>query len=89
MGNKLDLNEWRFKKGEIVTLHWICSPYRDQSGRWVVYVVFINDKGTMLGSKYPWGTLPYFKIGHLYRDGLHLGPSGKKGKIIKIKIPDV
>lgn len=38
---KLKLRPWEFEKDEKMRLYWLCSPFRDETGRWTIKAVFV------------------------------------------------
>lgn len=65
----LRLRPWPFKKDEVVELYWICSPYRNTRGRWRIKAAFLSKNGKLTIEEFPWGSLPYLRVGQKYADG--------------------
>lgn len=71
--SSVKLRPWDFDKGEEVRLHWLCSPHRDNEGRWRVKAVFLTEGSPCFHViDFPWGTLPLLRMGRSYVDGLLL-----------------
>ena len=65
--------QWPFQPDEVVTLAWICSPYRTSGDgkvhQWRMNVVFVNDQGESQTVKTSWRQLPLLKMGQYYCNG--------------------
>lgn len=65
--------KWPFQPGEVVTLAWICSPYRTEGDgkvhQWRMNLVFVNEHGESHVVKAAWRQLPLLKMGQYYKDG--------------------
>lgn len=81
----LRLRPWPFEKGETVELYWFCSPYLNKQGRWRLRVAFLTKSKEIEIIEYPWGILPFIKLGQKYVDGVPLGIS-KTGTIGSLNI---
>ena len=65
----LKLNPWPFDKGEEVLLYWLCSPFQNTEGLWILTVVFKRLSTQEFAKvEYPWGTLPLLSLGRIYKD---------------------
>lgn len=82
--NIFKLKPWPFKIDEVAELYWICSPFQNQHGNWMIKSIFkYNNK--LCEVELPWGTLPYLRLGYKYKDGI-ASSSNKKGFIGQINI---
>ncbi len=73
---KLKLRPWKFPKGQKVILYWLCSPFRQADGSWVIQAAFLPPNSADFEVyEYPWGTLPALNVGWYYVDGLPAGPT--------------
>lgn len=71
--SSVKLRPWDFDKGEEVRLHWLCSPHRDNEGRWRVKAIFVTEGCPYFHPiDFSWGTLPLLRMGRSYVDGLLL-----------------
>ena len=67
----LKLNPWPFDKGEEVLLYWLCSPFQNPEGLWILTAVFKRlSAQEFVKVEYPWGTLPLLSLGRIYKDKL-------------------
>ncbi len=74
----LKFQNWPFKKGEKVSVHWFRSPYRKSNGEWVFDVVFRRSNGAIdHTATIPWGALPWLRIGQYVIDGKPMNNYGR------------
>lgn len=67
----LRLKPWPFPENHEAELVWFGSPYMDYKGNWRIRVAFrINASGIKIVS-YPFGTLPYLRIGQIYTNAAY------------------
>lgn len=85
--NIFKLRPWPFKIDEEVELYWLCSPFQNQYGNWIIKCVFKNNN-KLHEIELPWGTLPYLRLGQKYKNGI-ASSSNKKGFIGQIYIDSV
>lgn len=65
----LKLNPWPFNKDEAATLYWLCSPYQNSESLWIITAVFKNLRTSeLIAVEYPWGTLPFLRLGRIYKN---------------------
>lgn len=84
----LKLSPWPFDENEKVELFWLCSPYRDSENNRILTAVFKKSNNSLKLVEYPWGTLPYLRLGKYYSNGYPLHEQ-ERGSIININIPDL
>ena len=65
----LTLRSWPYPKGEEWELIWFGSPFMDYKDNWRIRVAFRNRTGEVNVHSYPWGTLPYLRMGQVFKDG--------------------
>lgn len=65
----LTLRSWPFPKDQEAELFWFGSPYMDYKGNWRIRVAFRTGSESVKIVSYPWGTLPYLRIGQIYING--------------------
>lgn len=65
----LTLRSWPFPHNEDMELIWFGSPFLDYKDNWRIRIAFRNSKGEIKTNTYPWGTLPYLRIGQVFRNG--------------------
>jgi len=74
----LKFQNWPFKKGEKVSVHWFRSPYREPNGEWVFDIVFRRLNGAIdHTATIPWGALPWLRIGQYVIDGKPMNNYGR------------
>lgn len=80
---RLKLRPWPFDQDEEVELFWLCSPYFDTDQNWMIKAVFRKKDHSLREVEYPWGTIPYLRLGQLYKNGylMDSNHTGEKGKI--------
>lgn len=71
--NRLSFKNWPFSKNEPVKLLWICSPHK-RDDTWMLSAVFQKQNGDLVEVEVPWGTLPFLRIGEIFRNKV---PSGR------------
>lgn len=65
------MNPWPFDKGEEVLLYWLCSPFQNPEGLWILTAIFKRlSTQECVKVEYPWGTLPLLSLGRIYKDKL-------------------
>ena len=70
---ELRFRNWPFAPNEIVTLHWLRSPYHVGSKKqWQMRAVFRREDGTLRDVAVPWGALPALCLGLPFSDGKHV-----------------
>lgn len=82
---EMKFKHWPFDKTEAVHLHWLRSPYHaGPMKQWQMQAVFRRENGTLHDLAVPWGALPVFRLGSVYRDGK---PTGKNhlGSLMRIR----
>lgn len=67
----LRLRSWPFPENSEVELVWFGSPFIDYKGNWRIRVAFRMHSGQLKVISYPWGTVPYLRLGQIYKDGLY------------------
>ena len=73
---EMKFKHWPFDKTEAVSLHWLRSPYHaGKMKQWQMQAVFRRENGTLHDLAVPWGALPAFRLGSVYRDGKLTGES--------------
>ena len=85
--SKLKLRPWKFAENEEVELYWHGDPYTNSEGLWMIKCMFRTASGTFTEISFPFGTLPYLKIGQTYIDGIISSEMGK-GKLYEIKMTE-
>lgn len=65
----LTLRSWPFPEKQEAELFWFGSPFMDYKGNWRIKVAFRTASMNIKLVSYPWGTLPYLRIGQIYTDG--------------------
>ncbi|HEY9697873.1 MAG TPA: hypothetical protein V6D10_11460 [Trichocoleus sp.] len=64
------LSDWQFDPREKVTLWWLRSPWRESIHRqWRITAVFKRESGEFKEVDFPWGLLPWLKLGQIFQDG--------------------
>ncbi|MCM3081681.1 Tn7-like element transposition protein TnsE [Brevibacillus invocatus] len=83
----LTLRTWPFQNNEPVELVWFGSPFLDYRGNWRIKVAFRDSRNTLKIETYPWGTLPYLRLGQVYINGETdpVKPLSGSGYVIKVK----
>lgn len=76
----LKLKKWPFEQGEVVELYWF-GPVKLRDDRWHVVVAFKSQNKDVVLVEYPWGTLPKFRIGQIYVDGVLQRTAAQEGII--------
>ncbi|MFD1954097.1 Tn7-like element transposition protein TnsE [Paenibacillus thailandensis] len=66
----LTLRSWPFPDNQGVELFWFGSPFMDYKGNWRVRVAFRTETGDLKVVSYPWGTVPYLRMGQVYTNGV-------------------
>lgn len=66
----LTLRTWPFPNNQGVELFWFGSPFMDYKGNWRVRVAFRTETGDLKVVSYPWGTVPYLRMGQIYTNGV-------------------
>jgi hypothetical protein len=67
----LKLKSWPFPENQEAELIWFGSPFTDYKGNWRVRVAFRAGSSVVKVGSYPWGTLPYLRIGQIYTNGVY------------------
>lgn len=67
----LRLRAWPFPEDQEAELFWFGSPFMDYKGNWRIRVAFRSASGEIKIVSYPWGTLPYLRIGQVYSNGVY------------------
>lgn len=67
----LKLKSWPFPENQDVELIWFGSPFMDYKGNWRIRVAFRTSASGIKVVSYPWGTLPYLRIGQIYSNGVY------------------
>jgi TnsE C-terminal domain len=82
----LTLRSWPFSNNEPVELVWFGSPFLDYRGNWRIKVVFRDSRGALKIESYPWGTLPYLRLGQVYVNGETdpVKPLSGSGYVVKV-----
>jgi hypothetical protein len=83
--SKLRLRPWKFAVDEEVELYWLGDVYTNSEGLWMINCMFRTANGTFTELSFPFGTLPYLKIGQKYIDGIISSDMGK-GKLYEVKM---
>ena len=83
--SKLRLRPWKFAEEEEVELYWHGDPYTNAEGLWMIKCMFRTASGTYTELSFPFGTLPYLKIGQKYIGGIISSEMGK-GKLCEVKM---
>lgn len=47
---KLKLRPWEYEKDEKMRLYWLCSPFKNDKGRWTIKAVFVPDSPEIFDS---------------------------------------
>ncbi|PSB34403.1 hypothetical protein [Stenomitos frigidus] len=82
------LSDWLFDPGEKVTLWWLRSPLREGMHRqWRTTAVFRRTSGEFREVDFPWGLLPWLRLGQVFEDGQPVWDT-KRGDIFRIQVPD-
>lgn len=82
------LSNWLFDPGEKVTLWWLRSPWREAMHRqWRITAVFRRASGEFREVDFPWGLLPWLRLGQVFEDGQPVWDT-KRGDIFRIQVPD-
>lgn len=66
----LRIKTWPFPEGQEAELIWFGSPHADYRGNWRLRVAFRATTGELKVISYPWGLLPYLRLGQIYTDGV-------------------
>lgn len=70
MSALIRLSNWPFDANEKVTLWWLRSPWRESIHRqWRITAVFKTTSGDLEEVDYPWGLLPWLRLGQVFQDG--------------------
>ncbi|MDC0764752.1 Tn7-like element transposition protein TnsE [Brevibacillus sp. AG] len=67
----LKLKSWPFPENQEAELVWFGSPFMDYKGNWRIRVAFRTSASGIKVVSYPWGTLPYLRIGQIYSNGVY------------------
>ncbi|WP_027087428.1 Tn7-like element transposition protein TnsE [Cohnella panacarvi] len=67
----LILKTWPFPEDQEAELIWFGSPHMDYKGNWRIRVAFRTSTSGIKVISYPWGTLPYLRIGQIYSNGIY------------------
>lgn len=67
----LKLKSWPFPENQEAELVWFGSPFMDYKGNWRIRVAFRTIASGIKVLSYPWGTLPYLRIGQIYSNGVY------------------
>lgn len=67
----LKLKSWPFSENQEAELIWFGSPFMDYKGNWRIRVAFRTSATGIKVVSYPWGTLPYLRIGQIYSNGVY------------------
>lgn len=82
------LSNWLFNPGEKVVLWWLRSPWREAVHRqWRITAVFRRASGEFREVDFPWGLLPWLRLGQVFEDGQPVWDT-KRGDIFRIQVPD-
>lgn len=67
----MKLKSWPFPENQEAELVWFGSPFMDYKGNWRIRVAFRTSASGIKVVSYPWGTLPYLRIGQIYSNGVY------------------
>ncbi|NHN35327.1 Tn7-like element transposition protein TnsE [Paenibacillus agricola] len=67
----LTLRSWPFPENHEAELIWFGSPFMDYKGNWRIRVAFRTKAAGIKIVSYPWGTIPYLRIGQIYSNGTY------------------
>ncbi|CAM4359334.1 Tn7-like element transposition protein TnsE [Paenibacillus alkaliterrae] len=67
----LTLKSWPFPENHEAELVWFGSPFMDYKGNWRIRVAFRTSAEGIKVVSYPWGTIPYLRIGQIYSNGTY------------------
>ncbi|MBD1842457.1 hypothetical protein H6F89_03310 [Cyanobacteria bacterium FACHB-63] len=88
MAEIVRLSEWPFDDEEQVTLWWLRSPWRESIHRqWRTSVVFKRQSGEFREVDFPWGLVPWLRLGQVFQAGQPLWNEAE-GEIFELAIPD-
>lgn len=82
----LTLRSWPFPEDQEAELYWFGSPYMDYKENWRIRVAFRTSSTNIKIVSYPWGTLPYLRIGQLYTNGTYDPIKPLSGSTFKLSI---
>ncbi|MCX7745571.1 MAG: Tn7-like element transposition protein TnsE [Clostridia bacterium] len=84
---RLRLRPWSFSNNEEVELYWHGAPFLNSDGLWMIKCLFKRPHGTFREHIFPFGTLPYLRIGQTYIDG-DFAEKIAVGSLYEVKIND-
>ncbi|CAH1209622.1 hypothetical protein PAECIP111893_03078 [Paenibacillus plantiphilus] len=67
----LTLRSWPFPENHEAELVWFGSPFMDYKGNWRIRLAFKTLAEGIKVVSYPWGTIPYLRIGQIYSNGAY------------------
>lgn len=82
----LTLRSWPFPDEQEAELYWFGSPYMDYKHNWRIRVAFRTSSTNVKIVSYPWGTLPYLRIGQVYKNGTYDPVKPLSGSTFKLSI---
>jgi hypothetical protein len=82
----LRIKTWPFAEGQEAKLVWFGSPHTDYRGNWRLRVAFRATTGELKVISYPWGLLPYLRLGQIYADGVYDQVAPLEGSAFKVTI---
>ncbi|MGG4035284.1 Tn7-like element transposition protein TnsE [Paenibacillus cisolokensis] len=82
----LTLRSWPFPENQEVELFWFGSPFMDYKGNWRIRVAFRKATGDLKVVSYPWGTVPYLRLGQIYTNGVYDQIKPLSGTVYKITL---
>jgi hypothetical protein len=80
----LRIKTWPFAEGQEAELVWFGSPHTDYKGNWRLRVAFRATTGELKVISYPWGLLPYLRLGQIYINGVYDQVRPLEGSAYKI-----
>ncbi|NRF95826.1 hypothetical protein HQN89_33995 [Paenibacillus frigoriresistens] len=83
---ELTLRSWPFPDNQEVELVWFGSPFLDYKNNWRIRVAFRTSIGELKILSYPWGTIPYLRLGQVYTNGVYDQIKPLRGSAYKITI---
>lgn len=83
--SRLKLRPWKFAEDEEVELYWHGDAYTNADGLWMIKCMFRTASGKFTELSFPFGTLPYLKIGQKYLGGSICSEMGK-GKLYEVNM---
>lgn len=88
MAEIVRLSKWLFEAEEKVTLWWLRSPWRETTNRqWRTTAVFKRESGEFSEVDFPWGLLPWLRLGQVFQDGQPIW-NEPTGDVFRLVIPD-